>query len=271
MEPVLFFDHVSFSYHSVQGETATISDLTFSIQEGEFTVLVGPSGCGKSTLLSLACGLLKPEAGSIRLFGHSPDLRKKTDAKKNPSSAVPSTVIGYMFQKDHLFEWRTLYQNAMLGPELHKKNTPEIQEQVTDMIKAYGLTDFHNRHPSSLSGGMRQRAALIRTLAIKPDLLLLDEPFSALDYQTRIEVAEDITALIRQTGKTVLMVTHDLSEAISVADRILVLTRRPTRLKADLRISFPNGITSAAERRSHPCFSEYYNRLWKEMKNNADV
>lgn len=205
---------------------------------------------GKSTLLSLACGLLKPESGSIHLTGCS--------------------AIGYMFQRDHLFEWRTLYQNVMLGPELHHQQTPQTISRVKQMIDLYGLKDFTDSAPSALSGGMRQRAALIRTLAMEPSLLLLDEPFSALDYQTRLDVTDDIATLIRKTGKTVLMVTHDLSEAVSVADRILVLSGRPCYLKADIPIIFPGQITSPVKRREHPHFSVLFNRVWKELKKDHE-
>lgn len=251
MEPVLSFHSVSFSYHSIKGETPAVTNLSFSVNPGEFTVLVGPSGCGKSTLLSLACGLLKPEAGTIQLSSEK-------------------IQIGYMFQRDHLFEWRTLYQNVMLGPELHHRQTPEVISQVQQMIDFYGLKDFTDSPPSALSGGMRQRAALIRTLAVEPGLLILDEPFSALDYQTRLEVADDITTIIRKSGKTVLMVTHDLSEAVSIADRILVLSGRPCTLKADIPVQFPDRITSPAKRRQHPYFSQLFNLVWKELKKDHD-
>lgn len=262
MEPILVFDHVSFSYHTIKGETPAISDLSFSIEPGEFTVLVGPSGCGKSTLLSLACGLLEPEAGSVTLFGHD-------SARVSDRISPSDTPIGYMFQRDHLFEWRSLYRNAMLWPELHHKESAKIRERVDHLLCAYGLSDFTHQSPSQLSGGMRQRAALIRTLVSDPALLLLDEPFSALDYQTRLEVSNDIANLIRETGKTVLMVTHDLSEAVSIADRILVLSKRPCRLKANLKVEFPDHITSPEDRRAHPYFSQLFNTIWKELKADA--
>ncbi len=173
-----------------------------------------------------------------------------------------------MFQQDHLFEWRTLYQNVMLGPELHHQKTPKVIEQVKQMIEVYGLKDFLSSPPSALSGGMRQRAALIRTLALNPALLILDEPFSALDYQTRLEVADDITTLIRKSGKTVLMVTHDLAEAVSIADRILVLSKRPCQIKAEIPIQFPDSITSPSMRRQHPHFSDLFQLVWKELKDH---
>lgn len=216
---------------------------------------------GKSTLLSLACGLLKPEAGTIRLFDQPPKI--SSQQRSRWQHTIP---IGYMFQQDHLFEWRTLYQNVMLGPELYHQQTPEVIGQVKQMLEFYGLKDFTSSPPSALSGGMRQRAALIRTLALDPALLILDEPFSALDYQTRLEVADDITTLIRKSGKTVLMVTHDLSEAVSIADRILVLSGRPCTVKAEIPVVFPDHITSPGMRRQHPYFSDLFKLVWKELK-----
>lgn len=163
-----------------------------------------------------------------------------------------------------------MYQNVMLGPELHHRQTPQTVSRIKQMIDFYGLKDFTDSAPSALSGGMRQRAALIRTLAIEPSLLILDEPFSALDYQTRLDVTDDIATLIRKTGKTVLMVTHDLSEAVSVADRILVLSGRPCSLKADIPIEFPGQITSPVKRREHPHFSVLFNLVWKELKKDHE-
>ena len=218
---------------------------------------------GKSTLLSLACGLLKPEAGTIRLFDQPPKI--SSQQRSQWQHMIP---IGYMFQQDHLFEWRTLYQNVMLGPELNHQQTPEVIGQVKQMLEFYGLKDFTSSPPSALSGGMRQRAALIRTLALDPALLILDEPFSALDYQTRLEVADDITTLIRKSGKTVLMVTHDLSEAISMADRIVVLSRRPARVKKIMEITLSVPQKSPLAARSAPEFQGYFNTLWKELKSD---
>ena len=178
MQPLLEVRHVSFSYHTIHGETPALSDIHFSLSQGEFAAIVGPSGCGKSTLLSLISGLLAAESGQILLRG------------KNVKGS--NTGIGYMLQKDHLFEWRTIRRNALLGLEIQKRLTPENLRRVDDMLDSYGLGAFKNARPSQLSGGMRQRAALIRTLALEPDLLLLDEPFSALDYQTRLSVGDDI-------------------------------------------------------------------------------
>ena len=203
----------------------------------------------------MLCGLLKPEKGEILLKG-------------KPMEET-ATNIGYMLQKDHLFEWRTIYSNVLLGLEIQKKKSEENIERAEHLLTDYGLDKFKDSRPSQLSGGMRQRAALIRTLALKPDLLLLDEPFSALDYQTRLSVCDDISSIIRENKKTALLVTHDLSEAVSAADRVIVLSARPGTVKAVLPISFPSDhVLSPMERRNMPEFSGYFNALWKEMKSH---
>ena len=251
MKPKLEACSVSYSYHTMEGETPALSNTSFFINPGEFLAVVGPSGCGKSTLLSLLSGLLQPEEGSILIDGI-------------PIRDSPAT-IGYMFQKDHLFEWRTIYGNVSLGLEIQKKQSSTAQKELKEMLRSYGLGGFEQSRPSELSGGMRQRAALIRTLALKPELLLLDEPFSALDYQTRLSVCDDISAIIRDTQKTALLITHDLSEAISMADRILVLSRRPGKVKAVFPISFPEKHDTPLKRRNAPEFSGYFHQVWKEL------
>ena len=215
MEAILSLDHIYYSYHDKNGETPVINDLSFEIKPGSFTSIVGPSGCGKSTLLSLLCDLIKPEAGTIYI---------------RPPENNHNSRMGYMLQKDNLFEWRSIYKNVMLGLEINNKKTPENIAYVNHLLEQYDLAGFKSARPSQLSGGMRQRAALIRTLALKPDILLLDEPFSALDYQTRLEVREDICSILRKEKKTVILVTHDISEAIAMTDRVLILTNRPAKL-----------------------------------------
>ena len=251
MEPLLELRDINYAYHSVSGETYALSNISFSVRDGEFIAVVGPSGCGKSTLLSLICGLLSPESGTILLRG-----RDMKDAR---------TKIGYMLQKDHLFEWRSIYSNVMLGLEIQKKVTDEAKERVENMLYTYGLSKFRDCKPSQLSGGMRQRAALIRTLALAPDLLLLDEPFSALDYQTRLSVCDDIASIIKREHKTAILVTHDLSEAISVADRVIVLTARPAKIKAIVPIKLDITDRTPLKSRNAPEFKDYFNRIWKEL------
>ena len=253
MTPLLEVSGVSHSYHTMEGETKALSHITFSIFNGEFVAVVGPSGCGKTTLLTLLDGLAAPEAGTILVNG-----RPVSEARQH---------IGYMFQRDRLLEWRTILANVSLGLEIQKRMTSQAREELISMLDAYGLGEFAGSRPSELSGGMRQRAALIRTLALKPDLLLLDEPFSALDYQTRLTVCDDISSIIRKNGKTAVLVTHDLSEAISAADRILVLSSRPGTIKAEIPLDF-SGETSPIRRRNMPEFSGYFNALWKEMKSH---
>lgn len=252
MKPKLEVCGVSYAYHTLDGETPALCDISFTVVTGEFLAIVGPSGCGKSTLLSLLCGLLQPEEGHILMDGVP--IRES------------GATIGYMLQKDHLFEWRTIYRNAALGLEIQKKLNPESRRRLTGLLDTYGLGGFRDARPSELSGGMRQRAALIRTLALEPDLMLLDEPFSALDYQTRLSVCDDISTIIRTTGKTAVMITHDLAEAISVADRILVLSARPGRVKAMLATSFSPEYDSPLKRRNAPEFSGYFNQVWKELQ-----
>lgn len=254
MKPKLEACDVSFSYHSLEGETPALSNISFTVTTGEFLAVVCPSGCGKSTLLSLLSGLLEPEEGSVLIDG--------VPIRDSGAS------IGYMLQKDHLFEWRTIYGNVSLGLEIQKKLNHKTRTQLSEMLDAYGLSGFEYAHPSELSGGMRQRAALIRTLAVKPDLLLLDEPFSALDYQTRLSVCDDISTIIRSTGKTAILITHDLAEAISVADRVLILSKRPGQVKSVLPITFSPEFNSPLKRRNAPEFSHYFNQVWEELQHS---
>lgn len=250
-KPILSLKNIGYSYHSLQGQTAALKDISFYINEGEFVSVVGPSGCGKSTLLSIIAGLIKPEEGTI-VFD-------------NPTGAISYPKIGYMLQHDHLFEWRTIYQNAVLGLEIAGELTPEKKENVLQLMKDYGLYKFKDKKPSELSGGMKQRAALIRTLAISPQILLLDEPFSALDYQTRLNVSADIGHIIRNQKKTALLITHDLSEAISLADRVILLSKRPATVKTevDIRLTLPDDSPLAA--RNAPEFTSYFNQLWEAL------
>lgn len=260
MKPLLELSKVCYSYHSKTGETYALSDISFQVQQGEFIAVVGPSGCGKSTLLSLISGLLVPESGSI-LFA---DAQKS--GKKN--APVLREKIGYMLQKDHLFEWRTIYRNVVLGLEIQNKLNEETRMKIDKMLMDYGLYRFRNSRPSELSGGMRQRAALIRTLALEPELLLLDEPFSALDFQTRLSVCDDVSSILHKEKKTALLVTHDLSEAVSMADRIIVLTKRPARISTILELKFEEEGLTPLERRNTQEFKDYFNLLWKEL--NSD-
>ena len=251
---ILKLENLSFSYHTLNGETKALQDLSFSVKRGEFLAIVGPSGCGKSTILSLIAGLLEPERGGITFYG--------TEGKK--------PGIGYMLQRDHLFEWRTVWQNVTLGLEIQHKMTPESLERVKKMLDDYGLSGFASKKPSELSGGMKQRAALIRTMALEPEILLLDEPFSALDYQTRLTVSADIARIIRNAGKTAVLITHDLSEAISLSDRVIVLSERPATVKGEfpIRLTLPDDSLLAA--RKAPEYSKYFNQIWEELSDESE-
>lgn len=244
MENMLELQNISHSYHGTEGETVALSNLSFSLKQGDFISIVGPSGCGKSTLLSIISGLIPPESGKVLLNG---------------------SHIGYMLQKDHLLEWRSVYRNITLGLEIQHKVDSHTQERIQQLLKQYDLDGFMNAKPSELSGGMRQRVALIRTLILEPDLLLLDEPFSALDYQTRLAVGDDIGQIIRKEKRTAILVTHDLAEAISLGDKVLVLTERPASVKTIVPITFPSDKNTPLLRRNTPEFTEYFNTIWKEL------
>lgn len=251
MTPLLDFENVSMSYHSSKQETPAVLNLTFSVKKGEFLAIVGPSGCGKSTILNLICGLLSPESGQILIEGKD--------------AHTSNMNIGYMLQKDHLFEWRTIYRNVMLGPEIAKQVTSEKKKYARSLLSSYGLSEFADSKPSQLSGGMRQRAALIRTLVMEPTLLLLDEPFSALDYQTRLNVSDDIGKIIHKESKTAILVTHDISEAISMADRVIILTPRPATVNNIIDINLTVDPRTPLSSRSAPEFKYYFNQIWKEL------
>lgn len=242
MKTILQFHDVKLIYHTKRGETVAAENLSFSVDEGEFVAVIGPSGCGKTTLLSLAAGLLKPSEGRVESSGS----------------------FGYMLQKDQLFPWRTIEKNIFLPLEIKKQNTPEHRDRAKKLAEKYGLKDFLQSYPKELSGGMRQRAALIRTLATDPDILLLDEPFSALDYQTRLNVTEDVSDIIRREGKTAILITHDISEAISLADRIFVLSARPARVVYTHELDFGE-IKNPLKRRETAQFSGWFELLWKEL------
>lgn len=255
MATALSVNHVSYAYHSLQQETLALLDVSFQIESGEFVSVVGPSGCGKSTLLHLIARLLPLKTGEIFINGYPLTISKEK--------------VGYMLQQDQLLPWKTIYENVILGLKIQKIHNPDILEKVDGLLSAYGLNDFRNSYPSQLSGGMRQRAALIRTLALEPSLLLLDEPFSALDYQTRLNVSDDIGKIIRKEKKTALLVTHDISEAISMADRVIVLTKSPASIRCEIPIEFNMENRTPISSRSAPGFKNYFNRIWKELNMNG--
>jgi len=244
MKKVLEVKDICKTYQASNGEIEALKNINFNVKEGEYISIIGPSGCGKSTLLSIISGLESKTSGEI-----------KTDGK-----------IGYMLQKDNLLEWRTIYKNVLLGLEIQKTNTDENKKYVDELLKKYGLYEFKDKYPKQLSGGMRQRVALIRTLAIRPKVLLLDEAFSALDYQTRLMVTEDIYKILKNENITALMVTHDISEAISMSDRVIVLSHRPATVKKIYDIDFEMENRTPLTCREKPKFSQYFNLMWKELE-----
>lgn len=252
---ILEIKNVTMNYQDINSEVTAIDNISFNVKKGEFVAIIGPSGCGKSTLLSIMCGILKPSSGEIFIDGVK-------------TSGITQKV-GYMLQSDNLLEWRTIYKNILLGLEIQGRDTRENLEYVDKLLKTYGLYEFRDSFPSQLSGGMRQRAALIRTLVTKPEILLLDEAFSALDYQTRLTVTDDVYSIIKNEGKTTVMVTHDIPEGISMADRIVVLSKRPAVIQSIHEIVF-----SDIEKRTpllcrkSPQFSSYFDTLWRELDMN---
>ena len=251
MNKILELKDISKKYQSKKGEILAINNINMRVKEGEFVSIIGPSGCGKSTLLSIISGLEEKTTGEIYIEG------EKIEGI--------SAKIGYMLQKDCLLEWRTIWSNVVLGLELKGKINEENKNYVENLLKKYNLYDFKDKYPSELSGGMRQRAALIRTLAVRPKILLLDEAFSALDYQTRIMVTNDIYNILRKEGITAIIVTHDISEAISMSDRVAVLTKRPGTIKDIHKIDFEMENRNPINCRENPKFSKYFNTLWKEL------
>ena len=243
MKEVLRVKNISKIYQAENGEVEAVRDVSFSVEEGEFVSLIWPSGCGKSTVLSIIAGLEEKTSGNIEIDGQ----------------------IGYMLQKDSLLEWLTIYKNVLFGLEIKNIKTTENVKYVENLLKKYNLYEFKDKYPNQLSGGMRQRAALIRTLAIKPKILLLDEAFSALDYQTRIMVTKDIYDILKNEHITALIVTHDISEAISMSDRVIVLSNRPAVVKEIHTIDFEMENRTPLNCRESPKFSKYFDTIWKGL------
>jgi NitT/TauT family transport system ATP-binding protein len=246
--------NVGLRYFGPDGETEALNDISFAVAPGEFVAIIGPSGCGKSTLLSLISGLAAPTEGSVLVDG-------------KPVTG-PSRKVGYMLQQDYLFEWRTILENAMLGAEIQGLPIAKARQRAAQLLTRYGLGQFLNHLPRQLSGGMRQRAALARTLCTAPDVVLLDEPFSALDSQTRLALSDEIAEILRREAKTVILITHDIGEAVSMAERVIVLSRRPGHVKSEHAIRFASaGATrpSAMAARDAPEFNDYFKTLWQEL------
>lgn len=257
--PKIEFRHVSLFYFGLHGETEALRDINLTIAAGEFVAIVGQSGCGKSTLLSLLAGLAQPTSGQVLINGGV--------------VTGPSPSVGFMLQQDTLFEWRSILDNTLLGPEIRGNAGRDARRRAEMLLDRYGLGEFKHHRPAQLSGGMRQRAALARTMCLDPDILLLDEPFSALDFQTRLALGDEISSIIRREGKTAILVTHDIPEAISVADRVVVLSRRPGRIRAEHAIAFPSCgelRPSAVAAREAAEFSPLFDAVWRELDVHVD-
>lgn len=245
MQKLLEINNISKTFNTLNGEINAIKSISFDVNNEQFIAIVGSSGCGKSTLLNIISGLLEKTNGTIKFY------------KKNP-------IIGYMLQEDALLPYLNILDNATLGLSLKKIKTKENIEYTKKLLETYGLKDFIYKYPKELSGGMKQRVALIRTLAIKPDILLLDEPFSALDYQSRLSVSEDVYNIIKKEKKTVIMITHDIAEAISLSDKIIVLSKRPSIVKKIYDIKMENKSTPINNRKCKE-FSDYYDKIWRDL------
>ncbi|MBR3685471.1 MAG: ABC transporter ATP-binding protein [Clostridia bacterium] len=246
---------VSHTYHSNAGETQALNNINLIVEEREFVSIVGPSGCGKSTLLSTLAGLITPSEGEVTIYD-KPLLSNKD-------------LIALMPQRDQLFEWRTVLNNVLLSPEIKRKKTPEVIAYAKQLLNKYGLADFMQKRPSELSGGMRQRVALIRTLVGAPKLLLLDEPFSALDFQTRLSVCDDVSRIIDEEQKTTILVTHDIGEAISMSSKVIVLTERPAQIKKIYNIDLGRNLPPL-KRREQKAFNVYFRSIWKDLEVNDE-
>jgi NitT/TauT family transport system ATP-binding protein len=252
MEPAIRMQGVTQVYVTAKQASLAVASIDFRLLPGQFVSLVGPSGCGKTTILSMIAGLIEPTEGIVELFG------RKVDG--------PSSRVGYMLQQDYLFPWRSIWENALVGLELRKELTAEKQEYALHLLEEMGLADHRDHRPHQLSGGMRQRVALVRTLATEPDVLLLDEPFSALDYQTKLQLEDLVVELLKAKGKSALLVTHDLSEAIAMSDRVIVLDTKPGRVRKEILV--PEGIRMRTpfEAREQPGFHDLFREVWQELE-----
>lgn len=256
IEPFIQLENVSKRYHTKSDEIHAVQNISFIVQKGEFVTLVGPSGCGKSTILSMISGLFSPSEGTIWIN------HKKVDG--------PSRHIGYMLQQDYLLNWRTIEKNILLGLEIQKRLNEKSRKHTLFLLNEMGLSDYAKSYPSQLSGGMRQRVALVRTLAANPDILLLDEPFSALDYQTKLKLEDLVVNTIRKHDKTAILVTHDISEAIAMSDRVIILGKNPGHIKK--KIDIPDSIRTPLplEAREQPEFHSYFQMIWGELDEDAE-
>ena len=243
---ILEIKNLEKTYQTKEKEIKAVEKFDLKVKKGDFIAIVGPSGCGKSTILSILSGIDNDYKGDIKL----------------------DKEIGYMLQQDALFDWRTVYENAILGLEIKNIKTKDNEEYVKNLLNTYGLKEFIKSYPHNLSGGMRQRVALIRTLATKPDIILLDEPFSALDYQSKLKVSEDVYNILKKEGKTAIIVTHNIAEAIMMTNKVIILSKRPAKIKKMIDITWDKEM-NFKEKRSQIIFNKYYDEIWKEIDDNV--
>jgi NitT/TauT family transport system ATP-binding protein len=254
--PRIEFRGVSKDFQLADRTLRAVEDLTFTVAPSEFVSIIGPSGCGKSTTLKMLSGLDKPTSGRVLIDGEDVN--------------GPQARVGFMLQKDLLLPWRTVLQNVTLGLEIKGYSYVKRNGVAKALIKKVGLEGFADSYPKQLSGGMRQRVALARTLAIDPEILLLDEPLSALDYQTKLMMEEELVRILREENKTVLLITHDIAEAVSVSDKVLVCSAQPGRIKATHEMSLSK-THSPEEARNNPGFSDAFNLLWEDLKSDVEI
>ncbi|GAA3406862.1 ABC transporter ATP-binding protein [Paenibacillus hodogayensis] len=251
-DPAVRVEHISHVYVSGKSAFLALEHVGFTLAAGQFASLVGPSGCGKTTLLSIIAGLIEPTAGTVEIGG------KRVTG--------PSRQVGYMLQSDYLFPWRTILDNCVIGLEVSGRVTDAHRSEAVRLLGEMGLNDVAGKYPHQLSGGMRQRVALVRTLMTSPELLLLDEPFSALDYQTKLTLEEQVSGTLKAWRKSALLVTHDIAEAIAMSDRVIVLDRGPGRVRRDIAV--PDSIRAAGplKAREMPGFHKLFNEIWNEFE-----
>ncbi|MCJ8012582.1 ABC transporter ATP-binding protein [Paenibacillus sp. KQZ6P-2] len=252
MEPVVELQHITHVYVSRREASLALDGLDLRVYPGEFVSLVGPSGCGKTTLLSIIAGLIKPTKGGVFVFG------RKVEGT--------SPEVGYMLQQDYLFPWRTIFENASIGLELTGHLDDKHLAKTSSLLEEMGLEGVRNQYPQQLSGGMRQRVALVRTLSTDPGLMLLDEPFSALDYQTKLQLEDLISETLRERNKTAILVTHDLSEAAAVSDRIILLESHPGKIRRTFEVPEHIRLARPMLAREQSGFNELFHEIWREME-----
>lgn len=252
MSKVLEAAGIHKSYPTPGGEVTVLRNLNFHANRNEFVSFVGPSGCGKSTLFNIITGLLMPDSGSILL-------------KNRETTGTPSPELGYVLQKDLLFPWRTVIDNVILGLEVRGTPKAEARARARELFELYKMTGYEQKYPSQLSGGMRQRVALMRTMVTNPEIILMDEAYKALDYPLKIALESELLSVVKEQHKTVIFITHDIEEAVTMSDRVYVMKARPGEIVQEIEVDLGTDSLSIPERRLAPRFNEYYERIWRSI------